>query len=88
VAEAGVGAAGAELPERAAQHWMLFQEGVGEEVEVRGVRTAGEAAEEDESVGGIRVATLVCLEEAMGVGEGWDTRVDDDLEGDRHGESR
>lgn len=85
--KASVSAAGAELPERVAQRRMVFQEGVGEEVDVGGVRTAGEAAKEDESVGGIAVATLVCLEKAMGVGEGRDTRMDGDLEGGRHGES-
>jgi hypothetical protein len=60
---------------------------MGDEVEVGGVRTAGDAAEKDESVGGITVATLVCLEEAMGVGEGRDPRMDNDLKRGRHGES-
>lgn len=87
MAETGVGAAGAEFPEGVAECPVLFQEGVGEEVEIRSVRTAGEAAEKDEGVGGVGVATLVCLEEAMGVGEGGDARVDDDLEGGGHGES-
>lgn len=87
MAEAGVGAAGAEFPEGVAECCVLFLEGMDKEVQVGGVRTAGETAEEDEGVGGIAVATLVCLEEAMGVGEGGDARVDNDLEGGRHGGS-
>lgn len=87
MAEAGVGAAGAEFPERVAHPWVFFREDVGEKFEVGGMRTAGEAAEEDENVGGIGVATLVGLEEAIGVVEGGDAPVDDDLKGGRHGGS-